>query len=92
MARQTINVGTGPNSKNGDVLRNAFIKINENFADLYGQTLGISVIDYNDLINIPRIDLDGGSPSEVYLAIIQEYDGGSTSSIYINNLDGGGVQ
>lgn len=35
MARQIINVGTGPNSLNGDVLRNAFIKINDNFVDLY---------------------------------------------------------
>lgn len=35
MARQNINVGTGPNSLDGDVLRNAFIKINDNFVDLY---------------------------------------------------------
>lgn len=35
MARQIINVGTGPNSLNGDVLRNAFIKINDNFVELY---------------------------------------------------------
>lgn len=126
MARQTINVGTGPNSLDGDVLRNAFIKINENFIDLYlynqsipitiyelssdmlvnGSHIGISVNynpttqtinltgfsgNYNDLTNLPRIDLEGGSPSEVYL-VNEGYDGGSTSSIFTNNLDGGGVQ
>lgn len=35
MTKQVINVGTGPNSKNGDPLRNAFIKINENFNEVY---------------------------------------------------------
>jgi hypothetical protein len=126
MARQTINVGTGPNSLDGDVIRNAFIKVNENFVDLYlynqavpitiyeltsemlvngshsgitaaydpiNQTINLSGFsgDYNDLTNLPRIDLEGGSPSDVYLAN-EGFDGGSTSSIFTNNLDGGGVQ
>ena len=36
MAKQVINVGTAPNSKDGDLLRSAFIKINENFTEVYG--------------------------------------------------------
>ena len=30
-----INIGTSPNSGDGDLLRDAFIKINENFNDIY---------------------------------------------------------
>jgi hypothetical protein len=35
MAKQTINVGTAPNTRSGDTLRAAFIKANENFTELY---------------------------------------------------------
>lgn len=34
MALQTINVGT-PNGNNGDFIRNAMIKVNENFTEIY---------------------------------------------------------
>ena len=36
MAKQTINTGSLPNDKTGDPLRTAFQKINDNFAELYG--------------------------------------------------------
>lgn len=35
MAKQTINVGTAPNTRSGDTLRAAFVKANENFTELY---------------------------------------------------------
>lgn len=35
MPRQLINVGSGPNTKTGDNLRTAFIKINDNFSEVY---------------------------------------------------------
>lgn len=35
MAKQTINIGTAANSKNGDPLRTAFTKANANFTELY---------------------------------------------------------
>lgn len=35
MAKQEINVGTSPNSRTGDTLRTAFIKINENFGEVF---------------------------------------------------------
>lgn len=41
MAKQTINIGTSENSNNGDPLRTAFQKINENFDELYDtETVG----------------------------------------------------
>jgi hypothetical protein len=36
MAKQTINIGSNANDGTGDPLRTAFQKINENFAELYG--------------------------------------------------------
>lgn len=36
MAQQTINVGEAPNSNTGDPIRNAFIKVNANFTEVYG--------------------------------------------------------
>ena len=35
MAKQTINIGTSPNDASGDKLRNAFIKTNQNFDEVY---------------------------------------------------------
>lgn len=35
MAQQIINIGSAPNDGTGDPLRNAFVKVNENFNDLY---------------------------------------------------------
>jgi hypothetical protein len=35
MAKQTINVGTTANDRSGDPLRTSFIKVNENFTELY---------------------------------------------------------
>ena len=35
MARQNVNIGTSPNKGNGDPLRTAFTKINNNFSELY---------------------------------------------------------
>lgn len=35
MTQQVINVGLVPNDQTGDILRDAFIKVNENFDDLY---------------------------------------------------------
>lgn len=40
MERKNINVGTSVNARNGDSLRDAFIKINSNFTELY-QAVGI---------------------------------------------------
>ena len=35
MAKQTVNIGTASNSRDGDPLRTAFTKINANFTELY---------------------------------------------------------
>jgi hypothetical protein len=45
MAQQTINVGTTANDGTGDALRNAFIKANDNFTELYTNRISGSGTD-----------------------------------------------
>jgi hypothetical protein len=39
MSKQIINIGSAPNSKNGDSIRDAFNKVNANFNELYANTV-----------------------------------------------------
>lgn len=43
MAKQIVNVGSAPNSLDGDALRNAFIKLNNNVDELYNYNAAIPV-------------------------------------------------
>ena len=40
MAKQTIGVGSAPNDNTGDFIRDAFIKVNANFDELYSDDAG----------------------------------------------------
>ena len=79
MAQQTINVGTADKG-NGDPLRTAFIKVNNNFNELYA-ALGA---DFENLEThlIPKDDdtYDLGSPTKKWRSL---YVGGNT--IYLDN-------
>lgn len=44
MAKQTINVGTTANDGTGDTLRASFVKVNENFTEVYNNSANPSVI------------------------------------------------
>ena len=43
MAKQTVNIGTSANARNGDPLRVAFDKINDNFDEVY-QRVGLQSV------------------------------------------------
>jgi hypothetical protein len=43
MAKQTINVGTNQDDGTGDLLRAAFLKVNENFTEIYTEIGGESL-------------------------------------------------
>jgi len=47
MAQQLINIGRGPNTKDGDPIREAFRKTEENFTELYSGN-GILAINGGD--------------------------------------------
>ncbi len=51
MARQHINIGSNANDGQGDPLRTAFDKINDNFIDLYGSDNDLNTLDANLDVN-----------------------------------------
>jgi hypothetical protein len=81
MAKQTINVGTDVNTKDGDTLRAAFQKTNENFTELYDNVNGI----YTDITEsiIPADDglYDLGSPEKQWRSLYVTSD-----TVYFNNI------
>jgi hypothetical protein len=54
MTKQTINTGSGPNSRDGDSLRSAFTKINDNFTELY-TSLGLN----DNSLNLGAFEFNG---------------------------------
>jgi len=71
MTQILINTGTSPNSKDGDTVRNAFDKVNLNFADVYaaiallgGDTGGTGSINIkgnvSSLTDVLLVDADAG--------------------------------
>lgn len=58
MSQQIINVGTAPNDGQGDPIRNAFIKCNDNFTQLFNQTTESQI--ENGLSNV-KIPLANGN-------------------------------
>jgi parallel beta-helix repeat protein len=58
MAKRDINIGSGPNTKDGDTVRNAFDKVNQNFTELY------SAIGLDDgSLNIDSLQFSGSTIS-----------------------------
>ena len=69
MAKQTINLGTSVNKGDGDPLRTAFTKINENFDELYaGTVLDLSSVA-QDIIPATDNTYDLGSPTKQWRSL-----------------------
>ena len=87
MTKQTIDIGTGPNTNTGDPLRTAFTKLNENFTEVYNTTnsnytsavTGLSVTNSGSSAYL--IDQYSGNNPTVYVS------GGETIAFVLNNLD-----
>ena len=69
MAKQTINIGSAELAGDGESLRSAFDKINDNFDDLYAANVSLDAqflesqpgafyLDYTNFVNTPQIPLD----------------------------------
>lgn len=48
MVQRVVNIGSAANDGNGDPLRTAFTKINENFTELYGKGAAGANFDFTD--------------------------------------------
>lgn len=57
MAKQTINIGTSANSKDGDIIRDAFNKTNQNFDEIYSAL--------TDGVNFAQVNSDWNAVSGV---------------------------
>jgi hypothetical protein len=78
MAKQTINLGTGELTGDGESIRSAFDKVNDNFDEIYArdvntdaQTLSIdgntiSITGGNSVTIVPSVSLDGDLTGSVF--------------------------
>jgi hypothetical protein len=68
MAQQTIQVGAAPNDNTGDFIRDAFIKVNANFTELYTDDAGDvnSVNGQTGTVVLDSDDIAEGSTNEYY--------------------------
>lgn len=101
MAKKTINLGT-PNGKDGDVVRDAFQKVNDNFDELY-QLTGITSLTELAQDYAAQMFLSGthegisvtydDATNKFNLVVEQDLDGGAASTVYDDDttLDGGGA-
>lgn len=63
---ELINVGSSPNSRDGDSLRQAFQKTNNNFEELYDIiTEGVAVISSESITQALPPDTSLGAPGDV---------------------------
>jgi hypothetical protein len=75
MAREVINVGAAPNDGQGDPIRTAYIKTNNNFAELYS---AVQLVPPSTLLGSPgnKAGMIAYSPTAFYYCF-QDYDGSS---------------
>jgi len=75
MAKQIINIGSGELTGDGESLRSAFDKVNDNFDEVYARDTSDFDGDYNSLTNKPTIPTDYGDHStQGYLTSYTETD------------------
>lgn len=91
-AMDTVNIGTTPNDGTGDPLRTAFIKINNNFDELYswGDHKRAGYATPQDISDTIATYLDNATLG-VALADSNIYDGGYATRTFVESLIGSGV-
>lgn len=55
MAKQAVNIGTTANDGTGDQLRNAFIKVNQNFDEVYGNNFVTTALIAADAVDYDKL-------------------------------------
>jgi len=100
MTQQTINIGSSPNKGDGDPLRTAFDKINDNFTELYardlntdaqtltlvGNTLSISDGNSVTLDISPTGDLTGSVFSDDSALLVDGVNGNIVAPVLYNPI------
>jgi hypothetical protein len=63
MAKQTVLTGTNANDGTGDQLRNAFIKVNQNFDEIYGTNFVTEAMLNSDIVTNAKLGVEYTSSS-----------------------------
>lgn len=88
MAQRLVNIGESVNDKQGDPLRTAFNKVNENFTELYILAGAGDPADLTELAqDYAATMITGGTHSGVTVA----YDDDNNKLNFTVNIDGGGA-
>jgi hypothetical protein len=92
MAKQIINVGTTANDGTGDKVRNAFIKVNSNFDELYDEgganiTVNNPVTSTETTLDEALSDLNTGGGGTPTLQEVTDEGNVTTNDIKVNSLD-----
>ena len=74
MAQQTINIGDVANDGQGDPLRTAFTKTNDNFTELYN-TVGGSVFKIPSLTTAQIANVSAANGDMVYNSSLNKFQG-----------------
>jgi hypothetical protein len=88
MSKKVINVGRADRG-DGDPLRVAFVKVNDNFNDLYGNFNSL-LVQFTSLIL--NVKIEGGAANTIYDLSGLNIDGVSANTNYDTNglnIDGG---
>jgi len=85
MAKKTINIGSSANSGNGDPLRVAFGKINDNFNELYTLTGG----NVTQLTEIAQDYAAAMVTNGIHNGVTVNYDDTANKLNFTVNIDGG---
>lgn len=102
MAQKQINIGSSPNRGDGDPLRTAFGKINDNFDELYtftgAENLTELAQDYaaEMLVNGVHVGVSveyDDTNNTLNITVEQDIDGGASSTFFDDDLtiNGGGA-
>ena len=83
MAKLTINVGSSANSGGGDALRDAMVKINSNFDELYNTLGSVSALEDGQL----RADIQGSIFADDSTLLVDAVNGIIPASVISGNLD-----
>jgi len=88
MAKQTVNLGTSANKGDGDPLRTAFDKVNDNFTEVYG-LLGAEGGDVDDVVALMLVHSDHTNvtvtrddAANKIIFSVDPYDGDITGSVF----------
>jgi hypothetical protein len=93
MVRRIINIGSSPNAKDGDIVRDAFNKVNQNFEELYTEITNIEVgaVTWEAILDKPIIPTDISQLTDTQGLLATTFDGGGAASEFSEEetIDGG---